>query len=144
LLFLASKLLNISKFNNTIFLCFYNLRHNFFNGLRLGIQDVFLNIAGGLKVEDPALDLAVCLAIASSFQDQIIPQAYCFAAEVGLGGEIRGVSRIEQRIIEADRLGFKRIFISKYNQKELDVKDFSIAVQPVATIQEAISYLVEP
>jgi DNA repair protein RadA/Sms len=110
-------------------------------GLRLGIQDVFLNIAGGLKVEDPALDLAVCLAIASSFQDQAIPQDYCFAAEVGLGGEIRGVSRIEQRIIEAARLGFKQIFISKYNQKELDAKDFSIEVQPVATIQEAISYL---
>jgi DNA repair protein RadA/Sms len=110
-------------------------------GLRLGIQDVFLNIAGGLKVEDPALDLAVCLAIASSLQDQAIPQDSCFAAEVGLGGEIRGVNRIEQRIIEAARLGFKQIFISKYNQKELDAKDFSIVVQPVATIQEAISYL---
>jgi DNA repair protein RadA/Sms len=110
-------------------------------GLRLGVKDVFLNIAGGLKVEDPALDLSVCMAIASSLKDQAIPQAYCFAAEVGLGGEIRGVSRIEQRIIEADRLGFKKIFISTYNQKELDTKKFSIAIQPVYTIQDVISCL---
>lgn len=110
-------------------------------GLRLAIQDVFLNIAGGLKVADPALDLGVCLAIASSLQNQPIPQHFCFAAEIGLGGEVRGVSRIEQRIIEADRLGFQKIFISKYNQKELDKKAFSIAIQPVTTIKEAISYL---
>jgi DNA repair protein RadA/Sms len=72
-------------------------------GLRLGIQDVFLNLAGGLGVEDPALDLAVCAALVASLKDQAVPQHYCFAAEVGLGGEIRGVSRIEQRIAEAEK-----------------------------------------
>lgn len=113
-------------------------------GLRLGIQDVFLNIAGGLKVEDPALDLAICLAIASSLKDRMIPQDYCFAAEVGLGGEIRGVNRIEQRIAEADKLGFKQIFISKYNQKGLDQKAFSIPIKPVTNINKVINYLFDP
>lgn len=110
-------------------------------GLRLGIQDVFLNIAGGLKVEDPALDLAICLAIASSLKDRVIPQDYCFAAEVGLGSEIRGVNRIEQRIAEADKLGFRQIFISKYNQKGLDQHTFSININPVTTINEVLNYL---
>jgi DNA repair protein RadA/Sms len=110
-------------------------------GLRLGIQDVFLNIAGGLKVADPALDLAICLAIASSFKDQVIPHNYCFAAEVGLGGEVRGVTRIEQRILEAARLGFVKIFISTYNQKELATKQFPIHIQPVTTLQDAMQCL---
>lgn len=88
-------------------------------GLYLSTQDVFLNIAGGLRVEDPALDLAVCMAIASSLKDRVVPQRYCFAAEVGLGGEIRGVSRVEQRIAEATKLGFEAIFVSKYNFKNL-------------------------
>ncbi len=110
-------------------------------GLRLGTQDVFLNIAGGLSVEDPALDLAVCAAIASSLQDQVIPQHYCFAAEVGLGGEIRSVSRIEQRIAEAEKLGFKDIFISKYNAKGLVVQGSKIMIRPVAKIEEVIACL---
>ena len=110
-------------------------------GLRLAIQDVFLNIAGGLKVEDPALDLAVCLAIASSLKDRVIPQRYCFAAEVGLGGEIRSVSRIEQRIAETAKLGFQQIFIAKYNRKGVAPKDLSIAIHPVATISEVINHL---
>ena len=110
-------------------------------GLRLGTQDVFLNIAGGLSVEDPALDLAVCVALASSFQDQVLPQHYCFAAEVGLGGEIRGVGRVEQRIAEAAKLGFKTIFISQYNQKGLSMQDFKIAIRPIARIDEILTVL---
>ncbi len=110
-------------------------------GLRLGTQDVFLNIAGGLSVEDPALDLAVCVALVSSLQDQVLPQNYCFAAEVGLGGEIRGVNRVEQRIAEAAKLGFKTIFISQYNQKGLSRQDFKIAIRPMARIDEILTVL---
>src|SRR6185437_3082120 len=109
-------------------------------GLRLPIQDVFLNIAGGIKVEDPALDLAVCIAIASSLQDKIIPTNYCFAAEVGLGGEVRAVNRIEQRIAEASKLGFEQIFIANHNYQGIDPKNFSINIQPVETINEAVNY----
>ncbi|MEO1652242.1 MAG: DNA repair protein RadA, partial [Bacteroidota bacterium] len=76
-------------------------------GYRLGTQDVFLNITGGLKVEDPAIDLAVCASLVSSYEDQIIPAHTAFAAEVGLGGEVRAVNKIEQRISEAEKLGFK-------------------------------------
>lgn len=82
-------------------------------GLRLGQQDVFLNIAGGLKVHDPAMDLAICSAIYSSFEERPISEKVCFAGEVGLGGEIRSVSQIENRIREAEKLGFSTIFISK-------------------------------
>jgi DNA repair protein RadA/Sms len=110
-------------------------------GLQLGTQDVFLNIAGGLSVEDPALDLAVCAALASSLQDQVLPQHYCFAAEVGLGGEIRGVNRVEQRIAEAEKLGFKTIFISQYNQKGLSTQNFKIAIRPMARIDEILTVL---
>ena len=110
-------------------------------GLRLGIQDVFLNIAGGLKVEDPALDLAVCLAIAASLKDCVVSPHCCFAAEVGLGGEIRGVSRIEQRIVEAERLGFQQIFIAKHSLKGPISEEFSIGVHPVATVSEVINHL---
>jgi DNA repair protein RadA/Sms len=85
-------------------------------GFRLGAKDVFLNIAGGIKVDDPAIDLAVISAILSSNDDDAIPQDYCFAAEIGLAGEIRPVNRIEQRILEAEKLGFHKIFISKFNK----------------------------
>lgn len=107
-------------------------------GLRLGAQDVFLNIAGGLSVEDPALDLAVCMALASSLKDQVVPQHYCFAAEIGLGGEIRGVNRIEQRIAEAAKLGFEEIFISEYNLKGLAIHHLPITVRPVTKIEEVV------
>jgi DNA repair protein RadA/Sms len=110
-------------------------------GLRLGAQDVFLNIAGGLSVEDPALDLAVCVALASSLQDQALPQHYCFAAEVGLGGEIRGVNRVEQRIAEAAKLGFKVIFISQHNQKGLSRQDFKIDIKSMTRIDEMLTTL---
>jgi DNA repair protein RadA/Sms len=105
-------------------------------GYRLGTQDVFLNIAGGLKVEDPAIDLAVCASIVSSYEDISIPNSVCFAAEVGLGGEIRAVNRIENRISEAEKLGFKEMYVSKYNLKGVDLKNFKIKVRPVSRLDE--------
>jgi DNA repair protein RadA/Sms len=105
-------------------------------GYRLGTQDVFLNIAGGLKVEDPAIDLAVCASIISSYEDISIPSSVCFAAEVGLGGEVRAVNRIESRISEAEKLGFKEIYVSKYSVKGVDLKNFKIKVRTVARLDE--------
>ncbi|MFD2161386.1 DNA repair protein RadA [Paradesertivirga mongoliensis] len=111
-------------------------------GFRLSAQDVFLNIAGGLKVEDPAIDLAVVVAIISSHEDISVSTKVCFAAEVGLSGEIRAVNRIEQRIAEAEKLGFQQIYISKYNQKGLDVKRYSsIEIKSVSKIEEVFSSL---
>ena len=110
-------------------------------GFRLGTQDVFLNIAGGLKVEDPAIDLAVCASIVSSFEDISIPHLYCFAAEVGLGGEVRAVNRIENRISEAEKLGFKKIFISKYNLKGLNAKNYKIEIFAASKLEEVFSEL---
>ncbi len=106
------------------------------SGFRLGHKDVFLNIAGGLKVEDPGIDLAVVAAILSSNQDSPIDNKTCFAAEVGLSGEIRPVNRVEIRISEADKLGFERIFISKHNAKGLDFKRYSIKIIMVNKIEE--------
>ena len=103
-------------------------------GFRLNMKDVFLNIAGGIRSDDPALDLSVVVAVLSSNADIPIDHRYAFAAEVGLSGEIRAVTRIEARIAEADKLGFEKIFVSKYNAKGLDTKRFHIEVVPVATI----------
>ncbi|MGJ1194747.1 DNA repair protein RadA [Sphingobacterium spiritivorum] len=105
-------------------------------GFRLSAQDVFLNIAGGLRVEDPAIDLAVIVAIISSQQDMPIKTTIAFAGEVGLSGEIRAVNRIEQRIAEAEKLGFEGIFISKFNIKGLDPKKYNIAIRPMATLED--------
>ncbi len=110
-------------------------------GFRLGTQDVFLNIAGGLKVEDPAIDLAVCVAIASSYEDIAIPKGVCFAAECGLGGEVRAVNRIESRISEADKLGFEKIFIASNNMKGLNVKDFRIQIEAVHKLDDVFASL---
>lgn len=110
-------------------------------GIRLGTQDVFLNIAGGLKVEDPAIDLAVCASIVSSLEDIAIPGHVCFAAEVGLGGEIRAVNRIENRISEAEKLGFKEIYISKFNKKGLDLNKFNIKVSSCGKLEEVFKNL---
>ncbi|MDX5347391.1 MAG: DNA repair protein RadA [Hymenobacteraceae bacterium] len=110
-------------------------------GFRLGTQDVFLNIAGGLKVEDPALDLAVCMSILSSFEDIAIPHTTCFAAEVGLGGEIRAVNRIESRISEAEKLGFKEMYISKFNLKGIDQSRLGIKIHTVSKLEEVLSGL---
>lgn len=109
-------------------------------GFRLSMQDVFLNIAGGLRVEDPAIDLAVLMAVISSQQDISIPSEVVFAAEVGLSGEIRAVNRIEQRISEAEKLGFKTIYISKYNTKGISTeKDRQIRIKAVASVEEIFS-----
>lgn len=110
-------------------------------GYRLGTQDVFLNIAGGLKVEDPALDLAVCASILSSFEDMPIPSTTCFAAEVGLGGEVRAVNRVENRITEAEKLGFTDIYISKYNKKGVDLSKFSINIHAYGRLEEVFTSL---
>ncbi|MFD2598138.1 DNA repair protein RadA [Sphingobacterium corticis] len=110
-------------------------------GFRLGTQDVFLNIAGGLRVEDPAIDLAVVAALISSQQDIPLPTTTAFAGEVGLSGEIRAVNRIEQRIAEAEKLGFDGIFISKYNLKGIDPKKYDIAIRPVATLEDVFRAL---
>ena len=105
-------------------------------GFRLSAQDVFLNITGGLRVEDPAIDLAVIAAIISSQQDIALPTNITFAGEVGLSGEIRAVNRIEQRMAEAEKLGFEGIFIPKYNTKGLDAKKYNIAIRPVGKLED--------
>lgn len=106
-------------------------------GFKLGAKDVFLNIAGGLRVNDPAIDLAVACAILSSNVDIPISPRIAFAAELGLSGEVRPVSRVDQRIAEADRLGFEKIFISKYNLKEIDNKRYHLEIVAVSVIEEA-------
>jgi len=105
-------------------------------GFRLSSQDVFLNIAGGLRVEDPAIDLAVCCSVASSYEDIPISPKVCFAAEVGLGGEIRATTRIENRITEAEKLGFQTIFISKYNLKGLNLGNYQIQIKAFSKLDE--------
>jgi DNA repair protein RadA/Sms len=105
-------------------------------GFHFGVKDVFLNIAGGLKMDDPSIDLAVLCALLSSYEDQPIPENTCFTGEIGLSGEIRAVSRIEQRIAEAAKLGFERMVISKYNLKGLDKSSFPIDIVAVAKVEE--------
>jgi DNA repair protein RadA/Sms len=110
-------------------------------GFRLSTRDVFLNIAGGIKVEDPAIDLAILVAIISSHEDIFISSKICFAAEVGLSGEIRAVNRIEQRISEAEKLGFERIFISNYNMKGIILERYKIELVAVSKIEDVFSIL---
>lgn len=105
-------------------------------GMRLGQQDVFLNVAGGMKVDDPALDLAVCASLISSYEDSPVSEELCFAGEIGLGGEIRAVARIENRIAEAEKLGFKKIIVSKYAIKGLDLKKYKIQVIALTKLEE--------
>ncbi len=112
-------------------------------GFPFGQNDVFLNIAGGIKVADPAIDLAIVSALLSSLEDISIPSDTCFAGEVGLSGEIRAVNRIEQRIQEADRLGFKEIFISKYNTKGLNMDRYQIRIHTISKIEELYQTLFE-
>jgi DNA repair protein RadA/Sms len=108
-------------------------------GFRLGAKDVFLNIAGGIRVDDPAIDLSVITAILSSNDNIAIPQDTCFAAEVGLAGEIRPVTKIEQRIAEAEKLGFQQIFISKFNK--INPKNYQIAIIAVAKVEDVYGKL---
>lgn len=108
-------------------------------GFRLGAKDVFLNITGGIKVDDPAIDLSIVCAILSSNVDMAINDKFSFAAEVGLSGEIRPVNRCEQRIQESEKLGFEKIFISKYNK--IKASDYKIEVVKVAKIEEVFKAL---
>jgi DNA repair protein RadA/Sms len=105
-------------------------------GLFYSMNDVFLNLAGGIKVDDPAIDLAIVAALMSSLLDVSVPANVCFAGEVGLSGEIRAVNRIDQRISEADRLGFKDIYISKYGTKGLDFGKYGIRVHTLGKVEE--------
>jgi DNA repair protein RadA/Sms len=117
-------------------------------GFNLGAKDVFLNITGGIRVEDPAIDLGLAAAIISSHEDIPIPFKTCFAGEIGLSGEIRAVNRVEQRIAEAQKLGFEQIFISKYNlpsaaqdKKRIDLSRYKIDVKAVSRIEEVFGLL---
>lgn len=113
-------------------------------GFHFGVKDVFINIAGGLKVEDPSIDLAVLSALLSSYEDVALPLHICFAAEVGLSGEIRPVNRIEQRIAESEKLGFEKIIVSKYNlpsRKDSGKTKYNIEVVPLAKVEELYRYL---
>jgi len=110
-------------------------------GQFFGQNDVFLNIAGGLKVQDTAIDLAITAALISSLQNIPISNKVCFAGEVGLTGEVRAVSRIEQRIEEASRLGFEEIYLSKYNMKGLSRKANGVMLKPISKIEDLISEL---
>ncbi|HEY9197594.1 MAG TPA: DNA repair protein RadA [Mucilaginibacter sp.] len=117
-------------------------------GFRLAAKDVFLNITGGIRVEDPAIDLGLAAAIISSHEDMPIPFKTCFAGEIGLSGEIRAVNRVEQRIAEAQKLGFNQIFISKYNlpsaakdKRRMDLSRYDIDIKIVSSIEEVFSQL---
>lgn len=110
-------------------------------GFHFGVKDVFINIAGGIKVEDPSIDLAIVCALLSSYEDVPLPQHICFAGEVGLSGEIRAVNRIEQRIAEAEKLGFEKIIVSKYNSKSLGKLKFAIEVVALGKVEEVYQYL---
>ncbi|MGE9311498.1 DNA repair protein RadA [Niabella sp. CJ426] len=111
-------------------------------GFHFGVKDVFLNIAGGIKVEDPSIDLAVLCALLSSYEDVPLPQSICFAGEIGLSGEIRAVNKIDQRIAEAEKLGFEKIIVSKYNQSVRQSRQkFNIEVVTMARVEEVYQYL---
>lgn len=110
-------------------------------GFLFGMKDVFINIAGGLKVEDPSIDLAVISALLSSYEDIPLPQQTCFAAEVGLNGEIRAVNRIEQRIAEAEKLGFEKIIVSRYNKKGFSREDYKIEIVALGKVEELYKLL---
>ena len=105
-------------------------------GMRLGQQDVFLNVAGGIRVDDPGLDLSVVASIISSYEDKAIDPGICFAGEIGLGGEVRAVNRIENRIAEAAKMGFKKIMLSRYAIKGLELDKYQIEVVAVSKLEE--------
>ena len=110
-------------------------------GYKLAMKDVFLNIAGGIKISDPATDLAVLSSIMSSYEDQPISYKYAFAGEVGLSGEIRSVNRVEQRITEAEKLGFEKIFLSAYSQNHLQQVNSKIEIVYISKVYELLANL---
>ena len=110
-------------------------------GFHFGAKDVFVNIAGGLKIEDPSIELAVVCSLLSSYEDKTLPSNICLVGEVGLSGEIRAVNRIEQRIAEADKLGMDVIFIPKANAKGLDKKNYKIEIKMVNKVEDVYKLL---
>jgi DNA repair protein RadA/Sms len=110
-------------------------------GFRMGTQDVFVNMAGGIYVEDPAIDLALCVSIISSMEEIPVSDKICFAAEIGLGGELRAVNRIDQRISEAEKLGFEKIYVSKFSKKSLDLKKIKIEILAFSKLEEVFRNL---
>jgi len=110
-------------------------------GFHFGVKDVFINIAGGIKTEDPSIDLAIVSALLSSYEDTPLPQHICFAGEVGLSGEIRAVNRIEQRIAEAEKLGFEKIILSKYNAKSIGKLKTGIEIVALGKVEELYQFL---
>ena len=110
-------------------------------GFHFGMKDVFLNIAGGIKVEDPSMELAVVCALLSSYEDKALPNNICFVGEVGLSGEIRAVNRIDQRIAEADKLGMDVIYIPKANAKSLQKQHYNIQICMVNKMEEVYQQL---
>ena len=110
-------------------------------GFKLMQKDVFVNIAGGLRVTDMAMDLSIIAAVLSSNVDTAIEPGWCMAGEVGLSGEVRPVNRIEQRVAEAEKLGFSHIIIPKYNLNGLDRRKFGIQIHPVRKVEEALREL---
>lgn len=110
-------------------------------GFKLIQKDVFINIAGGIKVSDMAMDLSIIAAVFSSNVDIAINSSYCLCGEVGLSGEIRPVARIEQRISEAEKLGFTDIIIPKRNLSALKGKKYSITIHPMSRVEEALRHL---
>ena len=110
---------------------------------KLGAKDVFLNIVGGFNIDDPAINLAIMAAILSSTADVSIDTKTCFAGELGLSGEVRPVPRIEKRIAEAEKLGFQKFFLSKYNMKGIITSNYKIKLQPIGKIEEMLKLLFE-
>jgi DNA repair protein RadA/Sms len=110
-------------------------------GFHFGTKDVFLNIAGGIKLEDPAMDLAIACALLSSYEDIPLIQTHVFTGEIGLSGEVRSVNRIDQRVAEADKLGFEKIYIAKQNLKGLGKAARNIDIVPIATVEEIYKHL---
>lgn len=110
-------------------------------GFHFGSKDVFVNIAGGLKIEDPSIELAVVCALLSSYEDKALPSNICLVGEIGLSGEIRAVNRIDQRIAEADKLGMDAIFIPKANAKGLNKDNYSLQIKTVNKVEDVYKML---
>ena len=110
-------------------------------GFAFGHNDVFLNLAGGIKINDPSIDLSIVAALISSLEDTTIEDGICFCGEVGLSGEIRSVNRLEQRIQEADRMGFKEMYISKFNTKGINFEKYKINITPIGKVEELYELL---
>lgn len=110
-------------------------------GFHFGSKDVFVNIAGGLKIEDPSIELSLVCALLSSYEDKALPSNICLVGEVGLSGEIRAVNRIDQRVAEAEKLGMDAIFIPKANMKGLDKKNFAIEIKTVSKVEDVYRML---